>query len=326
MAAVIIILVKSLILAVILLTVFGVMTLTERKVLGRFQFRPGPNRVGPGGSFQFVADGLKLLLKEEIIPKDADRFVYLLAPVISLVAALFAFAVIPWGPPIHLFGQTVPMEIAGPNIGILFLFAVTSVGVYGLILAGWSSQNKYSLLGGLRSTAQIISYELPMGLSVTGVMIAAGSVNLDSIVSAQRNLWFVVPQIFGFLIYVICMVAETNRAPFDLPEAENELVAGYHTEYSGLKWAMFMMAEYINMVTVSGLATTLFLGGWHGPWLPPEVWFVVKIALFMFFFIWLRATLPRLRYDRLMTFGWKVLLPVALMNTLATAVWVSVAS
>ncbi len=325
MASVIIILVKGLVLAVILLTVFGVMTLTERKVLGRFQFRPGPNRVGPGGSLQFMADGLKLLLKEEIIPSGADRFVFLLAPTISLVAALFAFAVIPWGPPIHLFGQTIPMEIGGPNVGVLFLFAITSLGVYGLILGGWSSQNKYSLLGGLRSSAQIISYELAMGLAVTGVLIAAGSADLNNIVSAQRNLWFVIPQIVGFVIYVICMVAETNRAPFDLPEAENELVAGYHTEYTGMKFAMFFMAEYINMVTVSSLATTLFLGGWHGPWLPPEIWFIIKVAAFMFFFIWLRATLPRLRYDRLMAFGWKVLLPVALLNTLATAVWVAVA-
>ena len=325
MLTVILILVKGLITAVLLLSAFGLMTWVERKVLARFQFRPGPNRLGPAGVMQFVADGLKLVFKEEIIPTAADRVVYLMAPFISLTAAIVAFAVIPWGPPIHIFGQTVSMEIGGPNIGILFVFAVTSLGVYGLILGGWASANKYSLLGGLRSTAQIISYELAMGLAVNGVLLAAGSADLNTIVAKQYHLWFIVPQILGFIIYLITMVAETNRTPFDLPEAENELVAGYHTEYTGLKWAMYMMAEYINMITVSGLATTLFLGGWHGPWLPPEIWFLIKVEAFMYFFIWLRATLPRLRYDRLMAFGWKVLLPVALLNTLATAVWVAVA-
>ncbi len=324
MPLVVILIVKSLITAVLLLVAFGIMTWLERKVLARFQFRPGPNRLGPAGVMQFMADGLKLALKEEIIPAAADRRMYLLAPFVSLAAALVAFAVIPWGPPIHIFGQTVAMQIAGPNIGILFVFAVTSLGVYGLILGGWASANKYSLLGGLRSTAQIISYELAMGLAVTGVLIAAGSADLNTIVQKQYHLWFIVPQILGFIIYVITMVAETNRTPFDLPEAENELVAGYHTEYTGLKWAMYMMAEYINMITVSALATTLFLGGWHGPWLPPELWFLIKVAFFMYFFIWLRATLPRLRYDRLMAFGWKVLLPTALLNTLVTAVWVAV--
>ncbi len=325
MLTVILIIVKGLITAVLLLAAFGVMTWLERKVLARFQFRPGPNRLGPAGVMQFVADGLKLVFKEEIIPTAADRGIYLLAPFISLTAAIVAFAVIPWGPPIHIFGQTVPMEIGGPNIGILFIFAITALGVYGIILGGWASSNKYSLLGGLRSTAQIISYELAMGLAVTGVLLLAGSADLNTIIARQYHLWYIVPEILGFIIYVITMVAETNRTPFDLPEAENELVAGYHTEYTGLKWAMYMMAEYINMITVSGLATTLFLGGWHGPWLPPELWFLIKVAAFMYFFIWLRATLPRLRYDRLMAFGWKVLLPVALLNTLATAVWVAVA-
>ena len=321
----VLLLVKSLATALLLLGAFGLMTWLERKVLARFQFRPGPNRLGPAGVLQFVADGLKLALKEEIIPAAADRPIYLLAPFVSLVAALLAFAVIPWGPPVRLFGQTIAMEIAGPDIGILYVFAVTSLGVYGLILGGWASANKYSLLGGLRSTAQIISYELAMGLAVTGVLIAAGSADLNTIVARQYRMWFVVPQIVGFAIYLITMVAETNRTPFDLPEAENELVAGYHTEYTGLKWAMYMMAEYINMITVSALATTLFLGGWHGPWLPPELWFLIKVALFMYGFIWLRATLPRVRYDRLMAFGWKVLLPVALLNTLVTAVWVALA-
>ena len=323
MLQVVIVIVKSIVTATLLLAAFGLMTWIERKVLARFQFRPGPNRLGPAGVMQFMADGLKLALKEEIIPAAADRFVYLLAPFVSLTAALVAFAVIPWGPPIRLFGHVVPMQIGGPNIGILFVFAIASLGVYGPILGGWASSNKYSLLGGLRATAQIISYELAMGLAVTGVLIAAGSTDLNTIIARQQRLWFIAPQILGFIIYVITMVAETNRTPFDLPEAENELVAGYHTEYTGLKWAMYMMAEYINMITVSALATTLFLGGWHGPLLPPELWFLLKVAFFMYFFIWLRATLPRLRYDRLMAFGWKVLLPVALLNTLATAVWVA---
>ena len=316
--------VKALIVIIFLMAAFGYMTLIERKLLGRFQFRPGPNRVGPKGILQPLADGLKLLLKEEIIPEGVDRFIFIFAPLISLLAALLAFAVIPFGPDIHLFGRDIPLEIAGPNLGLLYVFAIASLGVYGLILAGWASQNKFGLLGGLRSSAQIISYELAMGLSVVGILIFAGSASLNVIVAAQENVWFIFPQIIGFVIYFICAVAETNRAPFDLPEAEQEIVAGYHTEYTGMKFAMFFMAEYINMVTVSALATTLFLGGWHGPaFLPGFAWFLIKVALFLFLFIWIRATLPRIRYDKLMGFGWKILLPVALVNALGTAAWVA---
>ncbi|MHB1841968.1 MAG: NADH-quinone oxidoreductase subunit NuoH [Sulfobacillus sp.] len=315
---------KALLVIIFLQAAFGYLTLIERKLLGRFQLRPGPNRAGPFGLLQPLADGVKLLLKEEIIPAGVDRFVFLIAPMLSLLGALMAFAVIPFGSPVHIFGRLVPLQIAGPSLSLLYVFAVASLGVYGIVLGGWSSQNKYGLLGGLRSSAQIISYELAMGLSVIGVLLAAGSADLNQIVSAQTKEWFVFPQIVGFIVYFICAIAETNRAPFDLPEAEQELVAGYHTEYTGMKFAMFFMAEYINMITVSALATTLFLGGWHGPSiLPSYLWFLIKVAIFLFVFVWLRATLPRLRYDRLMAFGWKVLLPVALLNALGTAAWVA---
>ncbi len=315
---------KALLVIIFLQAAFGYLTLIERKLLGRFQLRPGPNRAGPFGLLQPLADGVKLLFKEEIIPAGVDRFVFLIAPMLSLLGALMAFAVIPFGSPVHIFGRLVPLQIAGPSLSLLYVFAVASLGVYGIVLGGWSSQNKYGLLGGLRSSAQIISYELAMGLSVIGVLLAAGSADLNQIVSAQTREWFVFPQIVGFIVYFICAIAETNRAPFDLPEAEQELVAGYHTEYTGMKFAMFFMAEYINMITVSALATTLFLGGWHGPAiLPSYLWFLIKVAIFLFVFVWLRATLPRLRYDRLMAFGWKVLLPVALLNAIGTAAWVA---
>jgi NADH-quinone oxidoreductase subunit H len=315
---------KALVVIIFLQAAFGYLTLIERKLLGRFQLRPGPNRVGPFGLLQPLADGVKLLFKEEIIPAGVDRFVFLVAPMLSLLGALMAFAVIPFGAPVQIFGRTVPLQVAGPSLSLLYVFAVASLGVYGIVLGGWSSQNKYGLLGGLRSSAQIISYELAMGLSVIGVLLAAGSANLNQIVSAQTREWFVFPQIVGFIVYFICAIAETNRAPFDLPEAEQELVAGYHTEYTGMKFAMFFMAEYINMITVSALATTLFLGGWHGPaFLPSYLWFLIKVAIFLFVFVWLRATLPRLRYDRLMAFGWKILLPVALLNAIGTAAWVA---
>ena len=315
-----------------LATGMAYMTLIERKVVGRIQVRFGPNRVGPFGFFQPLADVIKLILKEDIVPAQADRPVFTLAPMISLVVAFAAFAVIPIGSQISIFGWNVPMRLADPNVGILYVFAVSELGVYGIVLGGWASNNKYSLLGGVRSSAQIISYALAMGISIVGVLIITGSLSMEAIVRHQSGFWFsyvprwnIFVQPVAFVIYVIAAVAEVNRAPFDLPEAEQELVAGYHTEYSSMRFAMYFMAEYINMITVSAVAATVFLGGWNG-WniaggLP---WFLLKVAAYLYFFIWLRATLPRLRYDRLMKFGWYVLLPLALLNLAVTAIVVVV--
>jgi NADH-quinone oxidoreductase subunit H len=296
--------------------------------------RLGPTRVGPYGLLQPIADGLKLMFKEDLIPSQVDRAIFLLAPSLSIIPAFIAFAVIPFGDTTTLFGllsKPVPLHITDIDVGLLFVFGVASLGVYGIVLAGWSSNNKYSLLGGLRSSAQLISYELSMGLSVVGVLLLASSLSLVEIVRAQAGLswwfgilpvpnWFVFSQPLGFCIYFCCALAETNRAPFDLPEAETELVAGFHTEYSSMKFAMFFMAEYANMITVAALATTMFLGGWLGPIAPSPVWFVGKVFLMLFLFIWIRSTLPRFRYDQLMSFGWKRLLPLALLNTVITAV------
>ena len=325
-------LIGSLVMAVVilggLLTGFAYMTLIERRVLARMQVRSGPNRVGLNGSFQPLADGIKLLLKEDIVPTQADKPVFTLAPIISVVVALAAFAVIPFGSEFNIFGWVIPLRLADVNVGILYIFAVTGLGVYGIVLAGWSSSNKYSLLGGVRSTAQVISYELAMGMAIIGVLILSNSLSLNGIVHHQEGTWFgfiprwnIFVQPLAFVIYLISAIAEVNRAPFDLPEAEQELVAGYHIEYSSMRFAMFFMAEYINMITVSAIAATLFLGGWSGPNLLGGLpWFFIKISIFLFLFIWLRATLPRLRYDRLMKLGWYVLLPLALLNLAATAV------
>jgi NADH-quinone oxidoreductase subunit H len=300
------------------------MTWIERKVISDIQVRLGPTRVGPFGLLQPIADGLKLFFKEDLIPSQVDRTIYLLAPALSLAPALITFAVIPFGDTTTLFGllpQPVGMHIADINVGVLYIFAVSSLGVYGIVLAGWSSNSKYALLGGLRSSAQMISYELSMGLSIVGVVMLAGSLSLVDIVEAQGRMgvWFIVPQVVGFLIFFTCALAETNRAPFDLPEAETELVAGFHVEYSSMKFAMFFMAEYANMITAAALLTTLFLGGWRGPFLPPLVWFLIKVFAVLYVFIWFRATLPRFRYDQLMAFGWKRLLPLALLNAFFTA-------
>jgi NADH-quinone oxidoreductase subunit H len=310
--------------------VFGLMLLSvayltwlERKVISDFQVRLGPMRVGPHGLLQPIADGIKLMFKEDIVPRAADRTIYLLAPAMALIPAFISFAVIPFGDRLQLFGQSIDMVITDVNIGLLYLFGVASLGVYGIVLGGWASNNKYALLGGLRSAAQMISYELSMGLSVVGVVMLSQSLSLVKIVSAQSKAWFILLQPIGFLIFLICAIAETNRAPFDLPEAETELVAGFHVEYSSMKFAMYFMAEYANMITVAALATTLFLGGWRGPFLPPVVWFLAKLYLVIFLFIWLRATLPRFRYDQLMQFGWKVLLPLALANIVITAAFVA---
>ncbi|MDQ5974586.1 MAG: NADH-quinone oxidoreductase subunit [Actinomycetota bacterium] len=295
----------------------------ERRVVSRMQNRIGPNRVGPQGLLQSLMDGIKLALKEEIIPKSAHMAVYWLAPVISATAAFLAFAVIPFGPTVSIFGVETPLQLTDFPVSVLYVLAIASIGIYGIVLAGWSSGSTYPLLGGLRSSAQMISYEIAMGLSFVAVFLYAGSMSTSEIVAAQQPIWFAVILLPSFLIYVTAMVGETNRAPFDLPEAEGELVGGFHTEYSSLKFAMFFLAEYINMVTVSALATTLFLGGWLAPW-PlslwegantgwwPMLWWLLKVQIFVFMFIWLRATLPRLRYDQFMKFGWKVLIPVSI--------------
>ena len=310
--------VKSAAVLVLMLTTFAYMTLLERKLLGRFQVRYGPNRVGPRGLLQPLADGVKLLFKESFRPAGVDAVIYLLAPLISMAVALVVYAVIPFGPEVELFGRRVALYIADVNVGILLVLAASSIGVYGVILGGWSSNSKYSLLGSLRSSAQLISYELALGLAVIGVVLTAGTLSLVEIVRAQARVWFILLQPMGFLIFLIAALAETNRAPFDLPEAEQELVAGFHTEYGGFRFAMFYAGEYLGIVTMSALLTTLFLGGWQGPWLPPPLWFVLKTFVFIFLFIWVRATLPRVRHDQLMALGWKVLVPLGLLNVAVT--------
>ncbi len=297
----------------------------ERRVVARMQHRIGPNRVGPFGLLQSLADGIKLALKEDIIPKAADKVVFILAPIIATIPAFMAFAVIPFGGQVWIAGHETNLQLTDLPVAVLYILAVASVGIYGIVLAGWSSGSTYPLLGGLRSSAQMISYEVAMGLAFVGVFLYAGSMSTSQIVAAQDQLWFAVLLAPSFVIYVVSMVGETNRAPFDLPEAEGELVGGFHTEYSSLKFALFFLAEYVNMVTVSALATTLFLGGWQAPcplggpiwqganedwW--PLLWFTGKLLVFLFFFIWLRGTLPRLRYDQFMRLGWKVLIPAAL--------------
>lgn len=308
-----------------ILVVFGMvqflvvsMIWIERKVMAHMQVRLGPMRVGPHGLLQPIADAIKLLFKEDIIPGKADKFLYMLAPVMTLVPALITFAVIPFGNKIKIFGYSIDLVITDINIGFLYIFAVSSLGIYGIVMAGWASNNKYSLLGGIRSSAQMISYELTLGLSLIGVVMLTGSLSLVDVVNAQSKLWNIVFQPLGFFIYAASAIAEVNRTPFDLPEAESELVAGYHTEYSSMKFAMFFMAEYANMITVSAVAVTFFLGGWQGPFLPPVVWFFLKLACCLFFFIWLRSTYPRLRYDQLKHFGWKFLLPLSLGNIVIT--------
>ena len=295
----------------------------ERRVVGRMQMRIGPNRVGPFGLLQSLMDGIKLALKEEIIPKGVHLAVYALAPVISATTAFLTFAVIPLGPEVTMFGHTTPLQLTDFPVSVLYVLAIASIGIYGIVLAGWSSGSIYPLLGGLRSSAQMISYEIAMGLSFVAVFLYASSMSTSQIVAAQEKTWYIVLLLPSFVIYTTAMVGETNRAPFDLPEAEGELVGGFHTEYSSLKFALFFLAEYVNMVTVSAMATTLFLGGWRAPW-PislwdqanvgwwPLLWFFGKVFAFLFIFIWLRGTLPRLRYDQFMKFGWKVLIPVSI--------------
>src|SRR6204780_3167412 len=302
----------------------------ERRVIGRMQNRPGPNRAGPFGLLQPIADALKLPLKEDIIPRGADKLIFVIAPVLSGGIAFIAFAVIPWGPEVSIFHHYTPLQLTDLPVAVLLVLAMSSIGVYGIVLAGWSSGSPYSLLGALRSAAQVISYEIAMGLAFVAVFLYAGSLSTTAIVNAQQHFWYAWLLPVSFVVYLFTMVGETNRLPFDLPEGEGELVAGYHTEYSSMKFAMFYLAEDVNMTTVAGLATTLFLGGWRGPWplAPwagansgwwPVLWFVIKVFILLFCYIWLRGTLPRVRYDQLMAIGWKVLIPVSIVWILLIA-------
>jgi NADH-quinone oxidoreductase subunit H len=317
---------------VMLLNSAAIMVYVERKVAALLQQRLGPYLVGPKGLLQPIADVIKLMFKEELRPRAADPLLFALAPIISATAAFAAFAVVPFGASTTFFGllsEPLKLQVADVNVAVLVIFAIASMGVYGIVLAGWSSNSKYSLLGGLRSSAQMISYELSYGMALASVLLIGNSLSLTDLVNGQSGVWFgFIPRWFlflqplGFLIFMTAGIAETNRAPFDFPEAEQELVAGYHTEYSSMSFAMFFLAEYINMVTVSAVATDLYLGGWHGPFLPVSlgwIWFLIKVGALLFFYVWMRWTLPRYRYDQLMAFGWKVLLPLSVINLLATA-------
>lgn len=317
--------IKSAILLLFGVTGFAYLTYYERRALARLQTRIGPNRAGPFGLLQPVADGIKLIFKEEFIPARADKIIFILAPVITVLPALIIWAVIPWGSTITLFGQQITLYLTDINVGVLYLMSVTSIAVYGIVLAGWSSNNKYALMGGLRSTAQMVSYELALGLAFIGPILLAGSMSLVTIVESQNPVWYFLYQPIGVVIFLLAALAEVNRSPFDMPEAEQELTAGYHAEYSGMKFALFFMAEYIKMIAVSAIAATLFFGGYRGPyvdsipWLGP-IYLFIKILILLFGMIWVRATLPRFRYDRLMAFGWKILLPLGLLNVFITAV------
>jgi NADH-quinone oxidoreductase subunit H len=309
------------------LTAMAYYTWAERKLLAAFQDRVGPTRSGPFGLLQPLADAVKLLTKEDLIPAGADRWLFIVSPLLAFITAVVGFAVVPWGPGFEVFGVPVNGYVADVNVALLFVLAMGSIGVYGLILGGWASNNKYSLLGGLRAAAQVISYELILGLSLTGVVLLAGTLSLVEVTEAQAGRsyfgvlpgWFIFVQPLGFILYLIAAVAETNRSPFDLPEAETELVGGFHTEYSGFRFAMFFLAEYINMIMVSAIASVMFLGGYNGPLLPGPHWLIIKMTLFVFLYVWLRATLPRFRFDQLMGLAWKVLLPLCLLNLLVTA-------
>lgn len=330
--------IKSAVVLFVLLTAVAYTVWLERKVVGHMQNRWGPTRVGPFGLLQPAADGIKFLFKEDLTPPHVYKPLFLAAPLIAVIFALTSISVIPFGNAITIRGYSIPFQITDVNTGLLLILGVTSIGVYGVALAGWSSNNKYSLLGGLRASAQMVSYEISLGLSLVGVLIMSGSFSLRDIVNSQAGhflgfipRWNIFLQPVGFFCYLMAAYAETNRIPFDLPEAETELVAGYHTEYSAMKFAMFFMAEYANMITVACLATLLFFGGWHGPLFGPPIleavlpvfWFAAKIFAFLFLYIWVRGTLPRFRYDQLMAFGWKFLLPLSLMNLIATAIAVA---
>jgi NADH-quinone oxidoreductase subunit H len=312
----------------LVMVTFAYLTLAERKVMGRMQLRYGPNRAGPRGLLQPIADLLKLLNKESFQPREAIHWAFILGPFLAAFTALTTFSVIPFGPGWNVAGVYIPGQVADLNIALVLIFAVGSIGVYGFILGGWSSDSKYALLGSMRTCAQLVSYEVALALSVLGVVLMAGTLSLTGIVAAQADtLWYAVPQFVGLVVFLLAGTAETARAPFDLPEAEQELVAGYHTEYGGMRFGLYSMSEYINLITLSALCVTIFLGGWHGPgWTGPSwvgpLWFILKLIILLFVFIWMRTTLPRLRYDQLMRFGWKVLLPVATINAVVTAILV----
>jgi len=317
--------IKSLLVIFSLLGGFAYLTLYERKALARIQMRIGPNRAGPWGTLQPVADGIKLIFKEELVPANSDKLMFILAPIITVIPALIIMAVIPFGDTVEVFGRQISLVIADINVGVLYIMAVASISVYGIVLAGWASNNKYAMMGSIRSSAQMISYELALGVAFIGPILMAGSMSMGDIVAQQQKLWFVFYQPVGAFVFWIATLAEVNRAPFDMPEAEQELTAGYHTEYSGMKFALFFMAEYIKMIAISAIAATLFFGGYRGPfidvypWLGP-IYLFLKVAILLFGMIWVRATLPRIRYDRLMAFGWKLLFPLGLMNVFITAI------
>lgn len=321
--------IKSVLLAFVLLTSFAYMTLAERKVAAFVQVRKGPNRVGPWGLLQPAADGIKLLFKEEIIPADANKVLFVLAPILTMIPALVIMAVVPMGPDVEFLGRTIRLALTDLNVGLLYILSVASVAVYGIVLAGWSSANKYSLMGGLRSSAQMISYEIALGLSIVGPVLMAGTLSLKGIVEAQQSsIWYVLVQPIGAFVFLVAGLAEVNRAPFDMPEAEQELTAGYFTEYSGMKFSLFFMGEYIKMIAVSAIAATLFFGGYLGPFVEQVPWLGIlylslKTAVLLFIMIMVRVTLPRMRYDQLMSYGWKFMFPLALANVVVTAVIVS---
>ncbi|MGA7826434.1 MAG: NADH-quinone oxidoreductase subunit NuoH [Geobacteraceae bacterium] len=321
---ILLLLAKLTLLYFVVMTAAAYLVLAERRVLAWIQDRKGPNRVGPFGLLQPLADVIKMLTKEDVCPRGADRWLFYLAPAMAAIPAILTFSVIPFGPPLTLFGRDLSLQVVDLNIGLLFFLALSSIAVYGVALGGWASNSKYSLLGGIRGLAQLISYELSMALSLVPVVMLAHSFRLGDIVAAQASLPFIVYQPLAFLIFLISIAAECKRVPFDLPEAESELIAGFHTEYSGMRFGLFFVGEYINILVLGGLAATFFLGGWHGPWLPPPVWFALKVLAFAFLFIWMRGTLPRLRYDQLMHLGWKVLTPLALLNILATGWFIMV--
>lgn len=307
-----------------MLFVAAYLVLAERKLLGRLQVRYGPNRAGIFGVLQPIADAVKMLLKEDIVPSAADRVIFLLAPAVVATTAMLMFAVVPFGPAIQVWGHEVPMVISDFNVALLFVFAMSSLGVYGFALGGWASNSKFALLGGIRGAAQMISYELALGLSLIPIVMLAGSFSLVEIVNAQASYPYIIVQPISFIIFFIAAMAESKRIPFDLPEAENELGAGYHTEYSGMRFGLFFIGEYVNMQVLGAMIAVFFLGGWRGPFLPPPVWLMTKVIFICLVMIWIRGTLPRLRYDQLMDFGWKVLIPVSLGNIVLTGVFVLV--